>query len=689
MSADNGLNLMTVEVWEDKKNRDKYVIAHDPPLADIGDNEIVLAKDPEFEKVIAKATAKNPELSVDKSALTQLSYAYVRRQKGNQQGTKVRILTRVPVIRKVILQTEGKVVLILGDLDDYTRQANVEVGLYEGTKERDVIDLAAGVRRFGLEQAGIAYDEMIQLDMHTRFHQTDENGTDIFGPVSVTQVVINPPTVRRIVREEKEIQLELLQNSEKNLYANIYKDGCNIFNCVPCALKEDKRYVISTDTMNIAGESYALRILCMSDKSASYLSEPISLINERPVVQSVQSGNDGLTIQLKRKGYYCWREPDGTERYGWTDRITIGSADPFVIRYANQCNQTVSLGPSAQFTETSRDGFQVTDGYYYRKDRRKECTLTQQYESFGNDSFAIKEKEGGRSLCIEEGFRDTITQDFKGLLLAQCKTYAQIEELTGCFGEMSLRAEDMLSVKYGYDPQLGVCDIRAGMTLALDYEVYQNIPEVNRTPDSDEPLSNRNLSGFVGNGSSAFRSILRDGKVTFEPFAWDAVKSRRMTVEQTPIGDDGRIGMGVGIWDALCEQFQAPFVKLMYPSVRRQSAHRNHGSMYYYDNVCLVAADSYEKAEEAVKRYRRLESPYKYAAYLCFRGRTTVKILIYIFVEGYPQMCALGSTLGDITAAYGLGDAIILERLCNGKYVPFVVADADIPLYIGDRICSR
>ena len=63
--------------------------------------------------------------------------------------------------------------------------------------------------------------------------------------------------------------------------------------------------------------------------------------------------------------------------------------------------------------------------------------------------------------------------------------------------------------------------------------------------------------------------------------------------------------------------------------------------------------------------------------------------MIHIFVEGHPQTCALGTTLGDIMNAYGLGRNVLLERLYEEQYIPFMDANEKLPLYIGDRICSR
>ena len=682
MSDNDNLKLYNVEITEDEKNKDKYVIHYDP--LPYGSQEIILSKKESGEGEIGRADAKNTTLSVDKKILGEQAYAYIRMKEGEKYGTAVRILTYAPVISRIILLPEGKVTVVVTDLNSYTSQAGLDIRIYEGTNERADIHLEKDVRQFDLAQAGIAYDEKIKFDMHICFHMIDSNGTYISGPPSVVEVALNPPAVKQIVREEKEIELELSEESDLQLYANIYENGNCIYSLLTCDRKEGNKLVIATDKVNMTEGSYALALMAMNSQAASYLSALVPLITTRPMILSSRLDDAGWIIRMKESGYYYWQG-----QYGWTDEIQINTTEEPEIRYADQCNGTVTLGPTARITETSQDGFFPKDGYYYRHDRENEHELSEKYTNFDNDSFTIEESDGKWKLCVKEGARETVEKDFKKLMLSECTTYAQTEELAGCFGEMLLRAEDMLSVRYGYEPNLGTCDIRAGMMLCFDYAEYQNIPEVNRETAEKESLSDRNLSGFVGNGNGVFRSILRDGKITFEPFAQDAVKNGRLTVEPPQIDVDGRIGMGTGIWDTLYEQFQAPFVKLMYPSVWKQSEHANHGSMYYYDNICLAAADSYDKLEKAAENFRNELKPSEDAAYVCFRGRTTVKILIHIFVEGNPQTCALGSTLGDIIAAYGLGSNIILERIYDGQYVPFAAIDTRIPLYIGDRICSR
>lgn len=690
--------------------------------------ELVLAKDRLGKNIIRTASA-GQELTVDRQILEALAYAYVFVRDGEKYGTPVRILTRPPVVQKLLLQSEGRVKIIQGDINQYTRQAGLTVKFTEGEQDRGEAVLESGVWELDLVQAGIVYDEKVSLKVQIRHRLQDENHTMVYGPVLDTVMVLNPPELERVVKDEKSIEFKLAEEAALPLYARLYCNGQEICTALQCTKRTEGNvgtgnrakkhdgigagsgilYTVMTDTLNLNGDSYAFSIACRNEQTASYWSTPVPLLTKAPEIKSAAPGEQGWSVWMREAGYYCWQG-----NYSWTDHIeTAGSTKP-EIRYADQCDGFISLGPPAGIMESSEECFVPQDGFYYREHRSGSRSLTKQYADYENTSFQILEKDGKWSLTAKEGYQETVGADFKELLARECTSYAQLEELSESFGEMCLKPEDMLSVRYGYRPDQGICDIRAGMALCFDYGQYQNIPEADRyfekevgwptaPGDKDskaggaarqqgevaETVSDRNLSGFTGNGSSLFYSILRDGAVTFEPFAQEAAKSGRMTVEPPRIEQDGRIAMGVPIWDTLFTQFQAPFVRLMYPAGWKQSGHLNHGSMYYYDNVCMISADSYSNLEDAAKRFLDQTKPSENAAYLCFRGRTAVKPMIHIFVEGHPQICALGTTLGDIIATYGLGGNVLLRRLYAGQYLPFVDVNPKLPLYIGDRICSR
>ena len=163
MENNNNLGLKSIWVNTDNDNDKNYVIGYHP-LLQSGD-EIILTRDQQGKKIIATADSKNNKLSVSKAALEERSYAYVRKKNGEKYGTAVRILTCSPVIRKILLQTLGKVMIIPTELNDYTSDAGFEVKIIEGTEERTNSYLEKGVFQFDLAQAGISYDEKIKVGM--------------------------------------------------------------------------------------------------------------------------------------------------------------------------------------------------------------------------------------------------------------------------------------------------------------------------------------------------------------------------------------------------------------------------------------------------------------------------------------------------------------------------------------------
>lgn len=664
----------------------KYVFFIFPMLQK--DDELILSKDRSGKTVIASGNAKQ-ELTVDKNILEELSYAYVLVKSGEKYDTPVRVLTRPPKVQKILLQSEGQVKIVQKELNQYTRPAGLLLNFVQGQKDIGEVSLGSGVFAFDLAQAGIVFEEKIAVEVQMRFRLVDENQTAIFGPVISMIMVISPPAIEQIVREEKEIELKLSEEPELPLYAKLYRDGQEICGALQCVRQDgaDIRYVICTDTLNLKEGRYALSVACMNERMSSYWSAPLPVLTEYPVIRSARLEAQGWEIRMREKGYYCWQG-----QYGWTDQIHTTDGMKPEIRYADRCGSVVSLGPAARITESTQNEFEVRDGFYCQKEQNGNRAMSEKYVEYDNASFRMTEENGFWRLGIKAGCHETVAQDFRELLMKECTSYAQLAELSESFGDMALRPKDMLAVRYGYRPDQGACDIRAGMSLCFDYEQYQNIPEDDRwTVSEEEPetVSDRNLSGFTGSGSSMFCSILRDGAITFEPFAQEMVQCGRLTVEAPRVERDGRTAMGAGIWDTLFARFRAPFVKLLYPAQWKQSWHLNHGSMYYYDNVCLVSADSYDKLEEAARRFQDQSAPSEEAAYVCFRGRTAVKLMIHIFVEGHPQMCALGTTLGDIMKAYGLGRNVRLERLYEEQYIPFMDTNEELPLYIGDRVCSR
>lgn len=693
MGKDSRLNLENIQMEEDGENY-RFTIF---PM--IHKDEKIILYQVSIEEKNRKEWTDSKEMVIGKKAIQEQAYAYVVKKKGEDTGTPVRILTKIPDVKQMLLLPGGKLRMAIKIHDDYSASTGLLVEAAVREERGRKVHLNQGACEFALAQAGIPDTERDVIRFKIRFHTEDDNHSKVFGAPAMIDFVLNPPEIIGVIREESRIVLQLSAEPKKPLYARICS-GSSMFHVMPCKKQtsetmvwEDMRFVadaerqadiyyeIAADCSNFSNGSYTVEIACKNELAFSYWSPAVMLPTDRPVIERIRMEQNSRIIQMKDKGYYFWQG-----RCELTDKIQVDGKEIPEIRYVNKCDSVTCFSLPAKVPEIAWNGFCLQGGYYRLADAGMVCPLQESYQNYENKSFKVEIKGGKASLIIKENCGDTLRQDHKELLAKVCTSYAGLEELTACFGHMPLKEKDMLGIRYGYDASQGICDLHAGMKLCLDYEHYQNIPD-GYSKDGEQGFSDQELSGFVGNGSSVFPCILRDRKIMFEPFAQRMIENRGMRVERLKIQADGRIDMGAGIWDAMFRQFPKPFVRLLCPADWKKSSSINYGSASCFDNVCLISADTYQDLEEATAQLRAKAGIVNNVGYVCFRGRTAVRIMIHIFVEGQPQICALGTTLRDISAAYGLGSRVYLERFCGGEHVPFLNVSMDIPLYIGDRIC--
>lgn len=693
MGKDSRLNLENIQMEEDGEN---YRFTIFPMIHK--DEKIILYQE-SIEEKNRKEWTDSKEMVIGKEAIQKQTYAYVVKKKGEDTGTPVRILTKIPDVKQMLLLPGGKIRMAIKIDDDYSASAGLLVEAAVREERGRKVYLNRSACEFALAQAGIPDTEQDVIRFKIRFHTEDDNHSKVFGAPAMIDLVLNPPEIIGVIREESRIVLQLSAEPKTPLYARICS-GSSMFHVMPCKKQtsetmvwEDRRsdtdaerqtgiyYEIAADCLNFSNGSYTVEIACQNKLDYSYWSSAVMLPTDRPVIERIRMEQNNRIIQMKDKGYYFWQG-----RYELTDKVEVAGKEIPEIRYVNKCDSVTCFSLPAKVPETAWNGFCLQDGYYRLADAGMLCSLQESYQDYENKSFKVEVKGKKASLVIKEKCGDTLRQDFKNLLSEVCTSYAGLEELTACFGHMPLKEKDMLRIRYGYDASQGICDLHAGMKLCLDYELYQNIPN-GYSKDGKQGFSGQELSGFVGNGSSVFPCILRNGKIMFEPFAQGMSENGGMKVEGLRIQADGCVDMGAGIWDALFWQFPKPFVRLLCPADWKKSSSSNYGSTSCLDNVCLISADTYQDLEKATTQLHEKANIVNNVGYVCFRGRTAVRIMIHIFVEGQPQMCALGTTLGDISAAYGLGSRLHLERFCGGEHVPFLNVNMDIPLYIGDRVC--
>lgn len=675
------LQLKSIEVTE----HEEFYEFQTFPLLHSGDS-LILSRNKSGTKPIAQGD--DSSVRIPKAELEAMDYAYMFLKNGNKTGTPVRMITKPPDIRKVLLKEEGRIRLILGYSAAFAYPGDISVRISWGEEERREVLVSKPACEFDLSAFGIAYTEEQKFQVSVCFHTVDDNDTYVFGPRAAVDIILNPPAVKQMIRDENSVMIRLARNMDAALYAKIFRDGQEVFEAFECTCLEDGAYRLSTGTLNLSGEGYAVSVAYFTGNTFSYWTKPVPVLMKRPEVKSSVRIDGKLKVSLLEKGYYHWQE-----QYGYTDEIQMTDEKVPCVRYADCWKGVTSLGPQAVFpgAKESRGFYQIEGAYSYReKDQEGEgrYPLREIYTEHHNSTFIVRQEQQSWVLIVKKASGGQIRADFKELIASVATGYAQLEELSSYYFTVALKPQEMLPVRYGYTPENGCCDIHAGMALCCEYEQYQNIPELRAGFFGDEePLSNRNLSGFTGNGSSLYQSILRDGAVTFEPFAYAAARAGRFRVETPQVQQTGRLSPGAGVFDTLFEQFRSPFVRLVYPALWKNSGHFYHGSMFYNDNICLISVGNYETLELATEHFLNGDPPVNEAAYVSFRGRTVVRIMIHIFIEGQPVQCPLGTTLGDVVSTYGLGWRIQLERQAGGHYAPFLSLEETLPLYIGDRIC--
>lgn len=687
MENSGDLRIELVEIREEGENYRFRIF----PMIHSNEDVILCEQQMDGEMILAQ-WSESSDMVISKSSIKEQAYMCLIKRKGEKRGTPVRIRTGIPEVSQMILLPYGKVRILLGTEDKLAASAGLCIERLEEGRKR-VVYLEQGVCEFSLEQIGIVGTERELVRLQVHYWMEDSARSRVTGPVTDVELILHPPEILRIVKEETVVVLRLSEESKSLLYARISQDGVAV-STIACVKKEGEMkehelftaavaqgadtgicYEVPIGQLGVLKGAYMLEIACQNGLAYSYWSAAVPLLTDSPVIESAWAGQGKCTIRLKEKGYYF-----SQEKCDWTEQIRVDGKKIPQIRCAGQYGDVLSLGPPASVPEHIENRFCCQNGYYQLADAKTVCPLRESYNAYQDESFEITIESGRANLIIKEECGEDLEMHVREMLAVACTSYAGFEELTGCFGNMPLSAENMLEVRYGLNARLGMCDLHAGMELCFDYEQYQDMQEL--------VSEKKELSGFVGNGSSFLPCIARGGKVTFEPFAQRIVEYGGMCVKPLNLSLEGTLELGGGIWDMLSRLFTKPFVRLVFPLDWKKSNCDNRGSVSCFDNICLISANSYQSLEEAAGQYRNKESFAKNAGYICFRGRTAVRIYIHIFVEGHPVRCALGTTVGDISKAYGLGSGIWLERLCNGNYELFADIEPGIPLFIGDRICS-
>jgi hypothetical protein len=200
---------------------------------------------------------------------------------------------------------------------------------------------------------------------------------------------------------------------------------------------------------------------------------------------------------------------------------------------------------------------------------------------------------------------------------------------------------ETLYFAYGLQFTRGCIDLRPGVVLRVEYESYQVAPGAQGAPlsgfvttaVSDYEVASYDKAGTWSNGLDAFLAALSQGGVTVPIPGWPGV---------------GQQYGGGGALDAFTATMQLPFVRLVYPPEFLVTT--SPGSTYPNLNAVLLAATTLAALETATDNIRRRVPPGAGVATAYFRGRTSVRAMVRVTVNGVPQLVSLGTTVGNVLA---------------------------------------
>jgi hypothetical protein len=201
---------------------------------------------------------------------------------------------------------------------------------------------------------------------------------------------------------------------------------------------------------------------------------------------------------------------------------------------------------------------------------------------------------------------------------------------------------ETLYFAYGLQFDRGCVDLRPGLVLRVEYEGYQVPPGAQGSPLSgyvttavaDYEVASYDRSGTWSNGIDAFLN---------------ALTLRGVVVPTPPPPGTGQQYGGGGALDAYPLPMQAPFVRLVYPPSFLLTT--SPGSALPQLNAVLLAGSTLAALDAATDNIRANRAPGAGVATAYFRGRTAVRALVRVSVDGVPRLVPIGTTVGNVLAA--------------------------------------
>ncbi len=206
---------------------------------------------------------------------------------------------------------------------------------------------------------------------------------------------------------------------------------------------------------------------------------------------------------------------------------------------------------------------------------------------------------------------------------------------------------ETLVYSYGFSADLACTDLTPGMILCAEHAAYQTLGRA--TPNQTY------LNGFIPSASAEYtiaQTVLGSGDFTaLDAFIGQLVGLGGTTVA-APQPDAGRQAGAGGLIDSATAAMCQPFLRLVYPRNFPANDAGNAGDPRPGFNAVILAAPSYGLLEEATSAVRidgnALPSG---VGALYFRGRSTLRPALRVWLGGAPLTVSLGTTVAGLLAA--------------------------------------
>lgn len=646
-----------------------------------------------------------------KELLLDVKYLYLYLVDAQKIASNVvRVFIHTPCLNGYQLGDKGLLYLMLDtETSDYSLAQQLKVG-NAGAK----ISLDLPACKVHLPELGI-WENEVRSCLSLAYESLIE-GVQLCGPkLSNASILLRGPEIKKLEVLEHCLEGQGDFDRDTAIQAEIRR-GLTVAASKRLTAEEQEgalkfRWDLSKEGLDLS-KDYTLRLFYLGGEKGESLSAPgpeYPLLLGLPKVQAIRASGEETVVCFCRDAMYEVTDTDGTRLFGGSKLHLSGEVKEIEVRMC----QGIAYGPSLHVDTERLRYLSVKQGdeTFYRlchgaAELPKEAVLAplgrliDGYDK--GELFRVVAGEQESSLRIEAVLAQrlvsgssSVYDEFEEMLACCGKDYETMELLTRAVLEYApLRAEDILAFRYRYRVSDARVDLLAGLSLSIEYAVYQNIPEsqrmiledgqpnhvsgisgvnsrlakgqdkagVDELSEKTADISHRN--GYVGTGTCDCQVVLRNGRVVLEPFIQGFTQAASYVVPASgPLDSQAQIDGGAGVADFLTDGMAAPFVRLLYPMER--TGRNSKGEMRYFRNICLAASQSLPALMQASQAMRRQELPERLeeVAVADLRGRPTIRVRLMVTVNKVLQWVSMGTTVGDMANAMGIsGEGITLLR---------------------------